>query len=248
MNEQQVKVKRLSPHLAHTLLTLSPKHAWAKANYMLETEKDDNTKPKGLGKLVDRLVYGVGDEIVVRQPREKMEPVRGQIHCLQTELDRATKIAAAVMDKVPDVRLGELQRKLIWDYGEVVCAGIPDQVLPGGHVRDLKTCWDCSDDGIQKAIEDYGYDIAAAAYISGIVRLDNIPADFQWIFVESGYPHDVRIITPTAEMLQSGRRLWDKAVTAWKIGMDTGNWEGRGNATVDVSRKRKYKDNSEWFS
>lgn len=201
------------------------------------------------GALVDRLVFGVGDEIVVKEKRgQKEEP--GQILCSESERVQAQQVANAVVNHVPRLRQSMIQPYLKWFTGGVECSGRPDHIDEDYHiVNDLKTAHDLSDEAIVYAIEKYGYDIQAAAYVEAcrtVYEWDR--PQFRFIFVETDAPYDVRIIEPDALMLNSGQSLWRKAVMTWKHCLETGEWPGRGNATLTSSRYRRNKDNNEFAS
>lgn len=236
---------RLSPSLAKILIQKSPLHAFHAANNR-QTERSDSMR---LGALVDRLVFGVGDEIVTKTKRgEKEQP--GTILASDAEVVKATQVATAAINAVPRLRKSMIQPRLVWHSDGVECSGRPDHIDEDYHIiNDLKTAHDLSDDALTYAIEKYGYDIQAAAYLEGAAQKYEWDRPlFRFIFVETEAPFDVRIIEPDALMLSSGAALWRKAVATWGACMRSGEWPGRGNATLTSSRYRRNKDNDEFAS
>lgn len=238
---------RLSPWLAKILLQKSPKHAYEATTNRDSNESSDSQR---LGKAVDRLVFGTGDEIVIKTKRGEKEQ-RGQILVSESEFDQAKKVAAAVVSYAPGLcGTGRPQEKLRWESCGVICSGRPDHIDDDYcQVTDLKTAHDLSDDAVVKAIELYGYDIQAAAYLEAANHLFRWvqPPSFRFVFVETAAPYDVRIIEPGPDMLQSGAKLWNQAKATWKRCLASGEWPGRGNATLSNSRYRRNKDTDKWM-
>jgi hypothetical protein len=235
---------RLSPWLAKILIQKSPKHAYHAAT---NRGSDEPSASMRLGSAVDRLVFGVGDDIVIKTKRgQEAEP--GQILVTDVELAQAQAIATCVAETVPDLRKGQIQPYMRWGWENVTCSGKPDHIDEDQWlITDLKTAHDLSDDGIVKSIELYGYDIQAAAYLDGAEQTYRWPSPrFRWVFVETDAPYDVRIIEPTLNMIQSGHTLWNKAKRIWKECITTGNWPGRGHATLGNSAYRRNRDNTNW--
>lgn len=201
------------------------------------------------GALVDRIVFGVGDTVVIKDKRgQKEEP--GTILASHAEVERAALIAERVALAVPRLRQSMIQPRLVWHSDGVECSGRPDHIDEDYHIiNDLKTANDLSDYALTYAIEKYGYDIQAAAYLEGAAQKYEWDRPlFRFIFAETEAPYDVRVIEPDALMLSSGAALWRKAVATWGACMRSGEWPGRGNATLTSSRYRRNKDNGEFAS
>jgi hypothetical protein len=231
---------RLSPSLAKVLLQKSPKHA-----YLVATgERSERTDSQRLGSAIDRLVFGVGDEIVIKEKRGQVE-VPGTILLTPSDYDRAIRASNAVADFCPDLRKSMIQPYLRWHTEGIECSGRPDHIDEEQWlVNDLKTAHDLSDEAIVRSIELYGYDIQAAAYLEAVTVLYEWPRPrFRFIFVETAPPYDVRIVEPDQLMISSGQALWRKAVMTWKHCLETNTWPGRGNMVATSSRYRRAKDN-----
>ena len=160
------------------------------------------TRALRFGSAVDRLVFGVGDEIVIKTKRGEKEQA-GTILIKQEDLDRAQAVRLAVTTAVPRLASpvlaakGEIlhQAKYVWNNG-VECSAKPDQVdLAMEAVNDLKTARDLSDAGIMFAIEEYGYHIQMAAYEEAVRVKYGWPAPLmRLVFVETQAPYDVRVV------------------------------------------------------
>jgi hypothetical protein len=231
---------RLSPSLAKVLLQKSPKHA-----YLAATERsNERSDAQRFGALVDRLVFGVGDKVVIKEKRgQEEEP--GTILVTEADHVKAIRVATAVTNFCPDLRKSMIQPYLRWHTEGIECSGRPDHIDEDQWlVNDLKTAHDLSDDAIVRSIELYGYDIQAAAYLEAVTVLYEWPRPrFRFIFVETAPPYDVRIVEPDQLMISSGQALWRKAVMTWKHCLETNTWPGRGNMVATSSRYRRAKDN-----
>ena len=233
---------RFSPWLAKLVLQQSPKHAKAAWEARRDGQVSERSDAKRFGSCVDRIVFQVGEDIVVKTKRgQKEDP--GQILVSESELERANKVAAAVLEQVP--RLSSIhsknQHKIIWNDRGLECSASPDNMdMEQWQINDLKTSHDMSDDGIVKAIEMYGYDVQAAACIeSALLKLEWPRPTFRFIFAESHEPFDVRVIEMDNDMIDGGLRLWNKAKNIWRNCLQTGEFPGRGHTTVSNSRYRK---------
>jgi hypothetical protein len=112
-----------------------------------------------------------------------------------------------------------------------------------GTVLELKTAHDLSDNGIVKAIELYRYDLQIAAYAEAVTALYGVKnPQLLFLFAETQAPYDTRWITPDSRMVGNGTKDWLKAVTLWKQCSDSGNWPGRGDATLGPSQYRDIKE------
>jgi len=98
-------------------------------------------------------------------------------------------------------------------------------------ISDVKTCQDNSPSAFRRDVYKYGYHIQCAFYSDML----NIPAEnFRFIAVETNYPFTVEVYGLSDEMIESGRKGWQKAFQDWKLYIETGlisgyNWNNFNN-------------------
>jgi hypothetical protein len=147
------------------------------------------------------------------------------------EWERARRAIAAVLDHPAASRLLEGARcegSAFWEDGEyhVPCKMRWDAQNHGGLI-DLKTCADASPDGFARQAANFLYHVQGAHYVSGAEHaLNETPAFFAIIAVESEPPHAVACYTLPPVALQAGRRLMDEAMARYARALELGRWEG----------------------
>lgn len=226
---------RLSPSIAKILCDpeLTPYHAYC-AHYALGGGKvrTPDTDAQQRGKLVDKLLFGVGDEVIIRKPRERVDAAWGTIVCTQAAYDSAAEIAAiasaawsAKFGKNPNIVHAQPRWKWIADGG-ISCSGRPDYYdIETGGIVDLKTCKSIGDRGLGYAIRDYGWDIQAAAYLEAASALyDRKDVTIEFMAVEAGEPNNVRWVTLSPNAIGEGTGKWRRACRTWKECLASGVW------------------------
>jgi hypothetical protein len=155
----------------------------------------------------------------------------GRIVVDQDDYDRARRCVDAVLAHPSASRLIEgAQRELslFWLDGEykVPCKARYDIHSHGG-VSELKTTQDASPDGFAKQIANLNYHVQGAHYCSGREHvLNETPAFFAFIAVESEPPHVVACYTLPPVAIQAGRRLMDEALARYRDALAAGKWRG----------------------
>ena len=107
-------------------------------------------------------------------------------------------------------------------------------------ILDLKTCQSAHPRAIQSHVMQYGYDIQAAAYTSAVEKLRPDLAgriDFVWAFAEilpPGSPRRavVTVARPSGEMMELGRRKWERACRTWAACLASDTWPGPADSAV----------------
>tara|TARA_R100001480_G_scaffold89833_6_gene96631 strand:- start:3250 stop:4005 length:756 start_codon:yes stop_codon:yes gene_type:complete len=86
-----------------------------------------------------------------------------------------------------------------------------------GFISDVKTCQDNSPIAFKRDVYKYAYHLQAAFYMDmcGVNK-------FKFIAVETNYPFSVEVYTLSDEMIEQGRKAWQRAFDDWKIYCDTG--------------------------
>lgn len=196
------------------------------------------TKSTRLGAAVDRLVFGIGDELVIKERRGQPE-LPGQILLSPVEFGSATTVAYAVCQEWPRASSihSKNQYKLIWN-SDVECSATPDNLdTEQWQINDLKTSYDVSDEAITDAIKRYGYDLQAAACIEGAIQVLNWPRPtFRNVFVCTKEPYQVKFWTYDTETIERGQELWNEAKRIWAGCLKTGDFPDTARYTPPAPR------------
>ena len=86
-------------------------------------------------------------------------------------------------------------------------------------ISDVKTCQDNSPVAFRRDVYKYGYHLQCAFYSDML----GVPAEnFRFIAVETNWPFYVEVYALSDEMIQQGRKGWQRAFNDWKIYVETG--------------------------
>lgn len=83
----------------------------------------------------------------------------------------------------------------------------------------------------QRSIPFWGYDLQAFVYQRGLAAVYPELAgriEFAFLWCETWPPFDVAVVPVSASQLAGAGARWDKAVAAWRSGLETGAWPGYG--------------------
>lgn len=142
----------------------------------------------------------------------KAQAKAGRTVLMKSQLE-AIRGMALSLSKDPLVKAGALNGEIECsmfaqdpETGIWLCAR-PDAIpTDSGNFSDIKTAEDTSDDGIFRALRNYGLQ-QQGAMIWELCDLLKIPfEDFNLVFVESARPFCVRVVPLTEEDLSRGRR------------------------------------------
>jgi hypothetical protein len=247
---------RLSPSIAKILLTRSPYHAWH-AHSKGGAYQGEPTDAQRRGKLLDRLLFETGPELVVieasdwrtkaaQAARDAAEAER-KIPVLAHKFDAATAIVDRWREQLGARGLplrGESQVSLLWDSEGCPCKGILDHLILGtatASIIDLKTVEDASLEACRRAVVNLNYDVQQAAYVEGVEA--NYPAiagavDMVFVFAEVEPPYALNVIRLAGSMQMVGRAKWDRAKLTWADCLEAGHWPGYPSlcSYVDATR------------
>jgi hypothetical protein len=249
MTEEAKPTLFLSPSCAATILQHSERHAWRR-HYAGGREVEEPTANMREGKLLDRLVFGVGGEIVIvdaknwqtnaaKEARAAAEADR-KIAVLKGHFDEATEAAARIRAEI--LALGiplegdgvQAQRKLTWESGGVPCKGFADLVVARGggfEAYDLKTTENAAP-GAWKV--DLRSSLQHAAYIEGLETLHPEAAgrvSLRFIVAESD-GGGVTIVEPDGQFQALARSRWARAVKRWGACLASGEFPGYSRDVV----------------
>jgi hypothetical protein len=117
----------------------------------------------------------------------------------------------------------------------VTCRVRADLVTNGGYIIDLKKCQDASDQGVKKAIYDYGYYHQDAFYTDVWTWVTGEPpAGFAFIFVEEVFPHAVSLVILHENDRDRGRMEYRKNLNTYADCLDSGIWPGYGTGAREI--------------
>jgi len=249
-------VMRLSPSTAKILLRKSPLIAWTRHRMGGDVETED-TDSMLRGKILDRMLLGVGPEIVVvdakdwrtnaaKETRDAAEAA-GKLPVLVGKLDAYNEIVEAWRSQLAErgcrITEGRVQKRLEWESEGVPCCGKPDSVLVDGRsaiIYDLKSVEDASDDAVVRAVVNYGWDIQAAAYVEGVeatwpdlagrVTYEIVPCESTR---ENAFSVNVKPMGHT--MLELGARKWARAKRLWGECLRSGKWRGYSGTPIEAT-------------
>lgn len=167
----------------------------------------------------------------------------GKIVLDQADHDCVRRCIDAVLAHPSASRLLEGSQRelsLFWLDGEykVPCKARYDARNHGG-VIDLKTTQDASPEGFARQIANLLYHVQGAHYVVGAEHvLNETPAFFAFIAVESEPPHAVACYTLPPVAIQAGRRLMDEALARYKAALETGKWRGYSETIESIDLPR----------
>ncbi len=94
-------------------------------------------------------------------------------------------------------------------------------------IIDLKSCADARELLFRKSAYDHGYDMQAWMGLLGVTQITGVPHnDFTFICVESKGYHGLKIYQADQQMLDTGYKKYQKAMTLYKDCMEKGQWDG----------------------
>lgn len=120
----------------------------------------------------------------------------------------------------------QTELSLFWSDGQyrVPCKCRFDGVNHGGGI-DLKTTTDASPEAFARSIASFQYHVQAAHYLSGAEHvLDETPAFFAFIAVESEPPHAVACYVLEPNGILAGQRLMAEALARYRDALAAGSW------------------------
>jgi hypothetical protein len=117
---------------------------------------------------------------------------------------------------------------------------LPQSCIDGDDVRivsDLKFMagTHCSPRKFAKAMDDFGYHIAAAHYGEGIKQVfGKYPSGFVFVVVEKDEPHTVSLYYPEPEDIERGRNQMRQAINLFAACLKRNQWPGYADQPMQV--------------
>jgi hypothetical protein len=168
---------------------------------------------------------------------------QGKVVLSAEDLDRARRCVDAVLAHPAASELlagGKNEHSLFWNDAryKVPCKARYDTRNHGGIV-DLKTAQDASPEGFGNACARFLYHVQGANYWSGHEHvLNESPAFFAFIAVESEEPYAVGCYSLTPVQLAAGERLMAEALARYAQARETGIWPGYSDAITELKMPR----------
>lgn len=235
----------LSASVAKTLLARSPAHAWLEHPRLGGQVEERCSETMDRGAVIHSLLLGGGAPVVAcpfadwrKGEAQKMRDAARAEGKIPVLVHKLREWGAAAEELRKNSRMGTLvaegmvERELtaVWRSDGVLCRGRLDAWEPDAlTIHDPKTCEDAKRAASGAACIQYGRDIQAAAYIEAMETLHPAIAGrvrFRWHFLEVVPPYGVIEAEPSGELLELGRRKWQRAVALWGRCLRDGDWPG----------------------
>jgi exodeoxyribonuclease VIII len=133
---------------------------------------------------------------------------------------------------------GECEESVFWNdatYG-FPCKCRPDKRIPELKMLiDLKSTVDASPEGFAKSVINYGYDIQAAWYLSGInAAQSDLYRDFLFVAVEKNPPYLTQVYRATDDVIESGKKKIRSMIGRYAECLKTDVWPGYDGGVIDI--------------
>lgn len=247
----------LSPHVAHTLDTESPLHAWTR-HRLLGGKPKPPSDPMVKGSVLHNLLLEDGSRIVelpfadyrkdaAKEARDAALAA-GKLPCLSEKLDeaRATvqrwreNLEAITVDGQPiDFEKGDTEVALEWEVDDVLCHGRLDWLQRDRLLTiDFKTIdGNSSPRACAARIVDSPALFQSAAYTEAL-DLEDMQYAGRWtvlfLYAETSEPYCLTPIVCNPSMQELAVRKWDRARRLWAQCLRTKRWPSYGTQPIPV--------------
>jgi hypothetical protein len=164
----------------------------------------------------------------------------GKTPILACKLEALRSAAAVISSRLRDefdiVMSGRSEVAVCWREpvfmtdATVECRAMFDHVFfDDGVIFDLKKTYSANPDKCESAINEYGYHVQRAAYVSALEKLRPEHAgkvDFVNIFFELEPPYAVTPLRMDGAFRSIGDQKWRRGVKLWHDCMTSGKWPG----------------------
>lgn len=246
-------VPSLSASIAHVLDRQSPLHAYTQHPRLGGVARAH--KPCfDSGSLIHALLLGQGKDIAVvdardyrtKQAQGAREQARsaGKVPVTSAEHEQAMAVATRLRARFATYGIqldGQSEATALWvetaeDGTPVQCRGMMDHVKEP-VIYDLKSCRSAHPEACRRHIDEYGYAIQRAAYVSAVEHLR--PAmvgrvEFVFLFFELEPPYAVTPVRLSGQFRELGERRWRRAVNIWARCLSSGEWPGYVESVTEL--------------
>lgn len=239
-------VPSLNASCAHTILTQSPRHAWAKHPRLNPCKESDESSRLDLGTIAHALLLEDDDSRVVvieaadwktKAAREERDAARaaGKLPILPHDYESAQEMVAVAREAIDASELGSAfadatpEQTLVWEEEGIWMRCRPDKATPDWRVLfDYKTAGvSASPMAFLRSMLRYGYDLQAALNLRGVEHLCN-PRDCVFVFIvqEIDPPYAVSFVSLSPQWLALAKDKLRMAMSIWKGCLRTNEWPG----------------------
>jgi PDDEXK-like domain of unknown function (DUF3799) len=249
----------LSSHLAHLLVSKSPRHAWLAHPRLNPAFAPENDPKFDIGRAAHSLMLeGAGPFEIIDAPNWKSEAARderrevyriGKIPLLEHEWSRVSAFVKSVRFQLRQTReakfafrRGKPERTLIWKEGPIWCRARIDWLLLRPRAQGAIEIWDFKTTEGSAAPQAWtngslfalGFDMQAAFYKRGVEKHYGRGAIFRFVVAETSEPFGVSIVTlsPTAQEIADFEV--QMAIDAWTTCQRRGKWPGYSSRTYSA--------------
>lgn len=136
---------------------------------------------------------------------------------------------------------GERERTMVWSWEKYYCKARLDLMCRWRGqtvIADLKSTQSASEAAFARSIANYHYHAQAAFYLDGADTLAPADRAWAWIVVEKEPPYLHAVYEPSAQMLEQGRRLYQRWMQTWKECSESGAWPGYDSEVREIELPR----------
>lgn len=263
-------VPSLSSTTAKRIDQQSAAHAWT-YHPQLGGQRQSSSKSMDAGSLVHALVLGKGDIVVVEHDNFRTKAAReerdaayleGKTPVLAKDHAKGKEIAEVVLSRIGPLN-GTSEVALFWTEEDsrgkdVQCRCMVDHLMNGSNrliLFELKTCQSAHPREVEKNVLRHGYDLQAAAYVSGARKVFGQDPLHVMVFVEMEPPYVTLECSLDETFMELGERKWRRAVDVWSECLAANRWPGYRPASItapewalrqDMDRQLEEVEPSEW--
>lgn len=239
-------VPSLSRTVACALCNDSPLHAWTIHPRLNPNYKQEEKEDFDIGTVAhDLLLFGAASvEVIIadswrtKAAQEARDAARaaGRQPLLPHQMEAAEEMVAAARKQLEQheadpapFTAGLPEQTLVWEEpGGVVCRARLDWLrVDLQAVDDFKTAKSANPDSFtSRSFFTYGYDIQAAFYRRGVLRLTGELPAFRFVVVEKQPPYALSVVAPGPDVLTIAEKKIDYAIDLWRRCLDRGVWPG----------------------
>jgi hypothetical protein len=125
------------------------------------------------------------------------------------------------------VLVGETEQNVfVTDSNGLLRKSRLDILNKGNVLPDVKTCTAADLESVEKAINNYRYHVQGAYYLDNC-RLIGIEKELWFlIFIEKDPPYAVHVVRVLADVLEAGRRLYQRDLHLYRTCLESNEWPG----------------------
>lgn len=242
-----VQEPSLNAGIAHTLLTMSPLHAFMQHPKLNPAHTSDESSRLDIGSIAhallleddsSRVVVIEEDDWRTKAAKEQRDTARatGKLPILSKEyfgiqeMVARAKYAIAKSEFASDFREATPEQTLVWQHDGIWCRSRPDKATSDWRVLfDYKTVsGSAHPSSFIRSIVKYGYDLQAELGMMGVedLRLSQHKPTFVFIVQEINLPYGVSFVTLSPEWQELAHQKLSRAMSIWKGCLRKNMWLG----------------------